>query len=236
MSGYLQRLAQAAVKPAEAIRPMRGSVYAPRAPGTSEAFELEREEVLAPAPQPRTAPAFEAPGRAADMRQQPSLIPYEEPRRAAAAPQAPESSTPASDWESTKPSVAPATRLTPLTNDLRPEPSRSPGARFDSPPSDARRQEAAQSLLAAIDALTPDVPSPARGAPPPSRDAHAAPLRPSLRRAPPSSAPAPADEVRIHIGRIEVTAVPPQRPAPAPPRRDGAFLEDYLRRREGRAG
>ena len=44
-------------------------------------------------------------------------------------------------------------------------------------------------------------------------------------------------EVQIHIGRIEVTAVPPAPPrAPAAaPRRNAMSLDDYLKRRNGRA-
>jgi hypothetical protein len=46
-----------------------------------------------------------------------------------------------------------------------------------------------------------------------------------------------ADEIQIHIGRIEVTAVPPvpARPAPAPNRKSPS-LDEYLKRRPGRAG
>jgi hypothetical protein len=45
------------------------------------------------------------------------------------------------------------------------------------------------------------------------------------------------DEIQIHIGRIEVTAVPPvpARPAPAPNRKS-LSLDEYLKRRPGRAG
>ncbi|HEX9200064.1 MAG TPA: hypothetical protein VF865_10935 [Acidobacteriaceae bacterium] len=44
------------------------------------------------------------------------------------------------------------------------------------------------------------------------------------------------DEIQIHIGRIEVTAVPQAtRPAP-PPVRKALSLDDYLKRRDGRAG
>jgi hypothetical protein len=43
-------------------------------------------------------------------------------------------------------------------------------------------------------------------------------------------------EIQIHIGRIEVTAVPQAaRPAPAPARK-ALSLDEYLRRRDGRAG
>jgi hypothetical protein len=46
-----------------------------------------------------------------------------------------------------------------------------------------------------------------------------------------------ADEIQIHIGRIEVTAVPPAPARPAPvPNRKSPSLDDYLKRRPGRAG
>ncbi len=46
-------------------------------------------------------------------------------------------------------------------------------------------------------------------------------------------APSSADEIQIHIGRVEVIAVPPapQRPAPVPVRK-AMSLDDYLRRRQ----
>ncbi len=45
------------------------------------------------------------------------------------------------------------------------------------------------------------------------------------------------DEIRIHIGRIEVTAMPPATPRPVPaPRRRSQTLDEYLRQRNGRAG
>jgi hypothetical protein len=46
-----------------------------------------------------------------------------------------------------------------------------------------------------------------------------------------------ADEIQIHIGRIEVTAVPPAPARPAPvPNRKSPSLDEYLKRRPGRAG
>ncbi len=45
------------------------------------------------------------------------------------------------------------------------------------------------------------------------------------------------DEIQIHIGRIEVTAVPQTQPStPARAARKAPTLDEYLRRRDGRAG
>jgi hypothetical protein len=45
------------------------------------------------------------------------------------------------------------------------------------------------------------------------------------------------DEIQIHIGRIEVTAMPPAAPRPvAAPVRKTQTLDEYLRRGNGRAG
>jgi hypothetical protein len=47
--------------------------------------------------------------------------------------------------------------------------------------------------------------------------------------------PAPEPDIQIHIGRIEVLAVPPaQRPAPAPPARKAMDLGAYLKRSDAR--
>ncbi|MBW0001702.1 MAG: hypothetical protein JO015_21610 [Verrucomicrobia bacterium] len=55
-------------------------------------------------------------------------------------------------------------------------------------------------------------------------------------RARPAAQPAP-DEIRIHIGRIEVIAVPPPPVTPASPKpaRRAPSLDEYLRRRDGSA-
>jgi hypothetical protein len=49
--------------------------------------------------------------------------------------------------------------------------------------------------------------------------------------------PQQADEIQIHIGRIEVVAVPQAAPRPtATPARKGLSLDEYLSRRNGRVG
>lgn len=50
-------------------------------------------------------------------------------------------------------------------------------------------------------------------------------------------APSQRDDIQIHIGRIEVVAVSPPAPRPAAPsHRKGLSLDEYLSRRNGRAG
>jgi hypothetical protein len=65
----------------------------------------------------------------------------------------------------------------------------------------------------------------------PSKNSSADSSRPF---SPPSRA---TDDIQIHIGRIEVTAVPPApaRAAPAKPQRRAPSLDEYLRRRDGRS-
>ena len=51
------------------------------------------------------------------------------------------------------------------------------------------------------------------------------------------SAQQQADDIQIHIGRIEVVAVPQPAPRPAPaPTRKGLSLDEYLSHRNGRSG
>jgi hypothetical protein len=78
---------------------------------------------------------------------------------------------------------------------------------------------------------------PAARAVPPANQQPPAPrfAAPNLAR-PAEDARSP-DEVQIHIGRIEVTAVqpPPAAPPPTRPRRGAMSLADYLKQRNGRA-
>jgi hypothetical protein len=63
--------------------------------------------------------------------------------------------------------------------------------------------------------------------------------RPRLTAVPAPAAPPPMDEVQIHIGRIEISAVPPVSPRPAArtPHQShrGVNLDDYLRKGKGSA-
>ena len=85
-------------------------------------------------------------------------------------------------------------------------------------------------LLASV--TRADEPAPAHIARPPAAPARAPRLIQNER-----SAASEPNEVQIHIGRIEVTAIQPApaRPAAGPPRRSGMSLDDYLKQRNGRA-
>jgi hypothetical protein len=62
-----------------------------------------------------------------------------------------------------------------------------------------------------------------------------APLSPEMHKADKAQRGREADEIQIHIGRIEVTAVPPAPARPAAlPVRKSVKLEEYLKR--GRSG
>ena len=61
----------------------------------------------------------------------------------------------------------------------------------------------------------------------PARERRSSPTRPGIET---------PDEIQIHIGRIEVTAVPPPPPRPAaPPLRKSLDLGEYLKRGRGRS-
>jgi hypothetical protein len=63
------------------------------------------------------------------------------------------------------------------------------------------------------------------------------PGRPAPLPATAHSAPSHVDDIQIHIGRIEVVAIPQAAPRPAPaPTRKGVSLDEYLHRRNGRVG
>jgi hypothetical protein len=86
-------------------------------------------------------------------------------------------------------------------------------------------------LLASV--TSANEPAPSRVARPPAVAARRAPRLIQGER----SAASEPNEVQIHIGRIEVTAIA-QAPARAPvaaPRRSGMSLDDYLKQRNGRA-
>jgi hypothetical protein len=257
MSGYLQRLALGARQPGGAIQPVLGSVFGP--PPSSSGLEEETGDSrrqapgiaapLAPAPVIRSRqPEPEGPvsrgAEAAPARSEVQAPLFAEPlARAALAELASESparespaSAPAPMEEDPSRSFAPlfsrpmAGADAPSGPDAPSAPARKREA-FPPPEEPAeRRPEAAPELaaLAHFGAVRSRPPHP-----------FAARVEGKEKAAAPRARPEPRepDEIQIHIGRIEVIAVPaaPARPAPPKPRREPSRLDEYLRRRDGGA-
>jgi hypothetical protein len=236
MSGYLRRLAASARNPGRAIHPIVGSFYAP--------------------PKPESAPlAIEELAVAADQRLQPPVVSIDPAQRWEAPvvniepARRPEPANP-DKADLLLPSVRPS--VNPLRADaeattLETEPaitavlpaarSHKPAARLEQlgertdRPSRLPEQAAAQRVFP-VDAYQPLVESHHRHADAPP--GFAAPARnENAPHGKPRQVSMPAhqpDEIQIHIGRIEVTAVPPpSRPQTNSPRKS-ISLDEYLKR------
>jgi hypothetical protein len=244
MTGYLRRLALSPREETASIRPLRGSVFAPRAPFTNEGFDIEQEEMAASVAEQRRFDA-DAPQPA-----QPAPFQPYNPSRLAPPPKAAiEARAPSMETLSTDPAEKPAERLAREKDRASAGAVRAPTQKQQvelrgRPRAGDGEAGLTHRLVSAIRS------SPEVGGAPPSEaahrvapDAHARLLEtgfvaPTTRReraafvAPRREAP--PDEVHIHIGRIEVTAIQPPRPAPRP-QQNATFLEDYVKRRDGRA-
>jgi len=231
MSGYLQRLAGNAMTPARSIHPSVGSIFSP-----------PKDEM--PAPLTEFEEIQTVRNRAESVAQVPPAV----PPRAIHAPASPESEAledkPArnegqSRPEAFRPIVPVPRRTAPLVSTPRqtlPQPKE---------PGPLRTVEAAQKAASPVESdgaytplLPPNVETPGTEtellpltvvSAAPKKDPIAVPRRAAASRSEP-------DEIQIHIGRIEVTAVPQAvpRPAPAPPSKS-INLDEYLKRGRGRA-
>lgn len=245
MTGYLLRKAASVLTPGSSIHPVVRPMFSGFGPQLTpepaipeEATETTgRPAPVAPGPQPML-PAADA-RRAEPPRSQP---PIGQPR--------PDTSAPATP----PPAAAPATAtLTPPVDRSAPEPLLSAHRHEPAPQGlspvipliiastgasrPAGKAEPAPPPPPPLPPLAVD-PSPAgrpdsRRPTEPSGSAAQRPGVPSPGRATVARAP---DEVQIHIGRIEITAAPPEPArAPARPPRTVLPLADYLKRRDGRA-
>jgi len=245
MSGYLQRLASSARPPSGGIHPVVGALHesARLQPGPKTFLPVEQEVVVKSAAEPYRAldppPRWEAmpPG------QRPATEPVAEAR---AIPWAPEPAQPVSAERPRPDRIEPRpfTPLAPPTLQGEPlvvkttveAPVREVVERVERRMEDIRREpvpgrpyrplEDARPVSTQIRTVVRESAAPG-AVPTRSRRSDA-----QARSVQPESKP---DEIQIHIGRIEVTAVGPQpvRPAAAPPRK-GLRLDEYLNRQDRR--
>ncbi len=219
MSGYLQRLATAARNPGGSIHPLLGSVFSPARPIETEESPVGEEEIASPAARRSAEPI--SPDR---------LSPETHFKPLVTATQATLSSDVINNTEVEVPSRAevpkalvpeiPVAQTKAVRVPESGEPSKTAPAAGDRPKVDSgyqpivARSNFERFAMADLARSRPDQ------VPPQSR-------RTEISR---------RDEVQIHIGRIEVTAVPPapDRPAPRSPRK-ALDLGEYLKRGDRRA-
>jgi hypothetical protein len=216
MSGYLQRLVRTVAQPADSVHPRTGSIFSPHRNEPAPPLHgwEETETVALSQPQPTAA----ATSSDVDV------------------PESPRTGQP----KSVQVPLLPKTVLS-----ESPGPTMQPAQLMHSAPLPGRGSEHAPDRTAPTTSVNPKVP------PRPAADhAYRALMKPigvtearkdfavsrdmrpqrhveKVERQP--------DEIQIHIGRIEVTAVPPAPRASKMPD-PGPSLDAYLKRREGRAG
>lgn len=212
MSGFFQRLAARIIQPAQGMHPAVGSLWStPRAADTLETTT----ETLAPRQEDNT----HIPHAALQPAQQPHSIfrdtepthplRQQEPSESFSTPEKPLIAVPPIQPLAQQAAHAPAHFLS-ATSSPRQEPGNDPAQQPPLAPHAVPATNALQPRLLQQRPLMPSLPQPARTQP---------------------NAPTPSDEIEIHIGRIEVTAVPPPPPArPAPPARKTLDLGEYLKR------
>lgn len=258
MTGYLQRMAESALRPGRAIRPLLGSIFAPadgaaasQTPGLEDVFV----SVVGPTPAGRLSDvlvAVDGPapaGRPSADTQPPSPAPRSTASASDAGPVAPyepliaEPARPAHEVEQLARQL-PSDGLAAAQRATRE--MAEPGDRLIQSPADAALPaRPAQISLDVVETVGAAHPARTIARSPHSSEAWVQPRAPAAFSPAKSRSPIrdvhaaspPGDDIQIHIGRIEVTAV---RPAPAPQpaartRRGAPSLDDYLKRRDGRA-
>jgi hypothetical protein len=232
VSNHLQRIASAIIGPAAPrLRPMLGSIFAPISSDLSSvAHPPQVNEPFVP-----STPIEGQAGALHHSQESPLLSASHVPMPGAGFAQS-----------SYRPGVTERDILLMQHHDVSPapEPSLFPHAAHDKatahgaagaqpplPQSPNRRGDAADRpapapALQHTQTLIKATASPSRAIP--ARSAPDGPARQARRE---------HDEIHIHIGRIEVAAITPSAPRPAPPpARKTLSLEDYLRRGNGRQG
>jgi hypothetical protein len=212
MSGYLQRLVQTAAQPVQTVHPFTGSIYASRSDNESRGFESEESVTAAPSPSALAAATSQhqsvsAPApRRSDRTPTPKYQPI-----ALVSPSTPLSSEDKiDDMASSQEQLVQAPHLANLQ------------ANTEQPPARVLDQTEFHPLLPQ-EAVTAE------------RQLTAASFRAETRAAHdtrhPNVVESANDDIQIHIGRIEVTAVHPPAPRTAKTPDRSLSLDAYLNRR-----
>ena len=212
MTGYLQRLVQTAAQPVQAVHPMTGSIFAPSYENQSSGIEFEESSIADP------------PAAAADGTSPHQSLPEQKPRR---------DITPPQQYRR----VAPIRATTPFTSEDASDDSPSSQEQFvqptrrgahieeddiEQPPTPVFPQPEFHPLMPRPAA--PSEPQPAHAPFPPE-------IRPARDSRPQAGLARTSDDIQIHIGRIEVTAVHPPAPRATKTPDRGLSLDSYLNRR-----
>jgi hypothetical protein len=212
VSGYLQRLVRAASRPDASVHPVAGSIFAA---GREKAPDRFVREESGPTANPVTPIASDIPQSKTtlDSSRSPATDADYRPIAPVNVTRAEEQSTPRDvGWVREEPSAIPEDSPTPLP-DADPESAQ--------PQAGGMQKRMFVPLLAAEFVAEPVVAIPSVRADGP--DFHAA--------RGPAAIPHQSEDIQIHIGRIEVTAVqPPVNRVPKSPDR-GPSLDAYLKRR-----
>ncbi|HUI83243.1 MAG TPA: hypothetical protein VL240_03420 [Candidatus Binatia bacterium] len=222
MSGYLQRLARSVTQPAETVHPMLGSVYSPVEYGRGG--ETLEQNIAVTAREATGA----SPQEPEEYREpQPALTPLLPPGQpASAARPMSQEATGAQPVRSVPVEFQPLLSAAPNPDSASErQPRRATSSEAN------RRDEQAVGDYKPLLAEAPARTRPPQVASPKPKRTGAAEDRTSSRRT--ENEP---DDIQIHIGRIEVTAVQqaPQR-APLKALHKGQSLDEYLKRRDRRA-
>jgi len=213
MSGYFQRLAQSVTQPTQRVHPMVGSFFAPVSQETDSEPSLEFTQTSARAHTAEIERNTAEPIEERKEEHQQATVPLNRPL------------------------------MVPERVESRVHEQRPSETQMESPVKVVREERTVTTHAdthgtAAQKAFTPLMPVVAKAVPA-AAPLTTQPLPKAARKADkPASAAAQrdADDIQIHIGRVEVIAVPPT-PAPVAakaPRKSASSLDEYLRRRDRR--
>jgi hypothetical protein len=243
MSNFLQRVVSAVIRPQVKLQPMQGSIFAPTNLSTSADPISERAEAASPS---AALGDFVSRIHNAQESDRASNLAAGEDRSVAPTPAGRYASDSRTDMQGADMPLLPSqsvgeNSLSESAGRIRPSSYAQDFTRGDiaseslASPVDSRSMISDQYPALLLSKQTAPAPLQQRQAAP-SPQAHPQSARSNaIRRAP--AAHREADEIHIHIGHIEVSAIAQAAPRPpAAPARKTVTLDEYLRRGDGRAG